>query len=52
LTPSVSVLEGRILDLQAEHQRSEDSATKYKCHWKKEKKEKEALEAEKEDLQC
>jgi len=52
LTPSVSVLEKRILDLQTERQTSEDFMAKYKFRWEKVKKEKEALEAEKGDIHC
>ena len=49
-TPSVLVLEKRILDLQTECQKIEDAATKYKLLWEKVKKEREALQAESVDL--
>ncbi|KAJ8422192.1 hypothetical protein Cgig2_011944 [Carnegiea gigantea] len=49
-TPSISALEKRILNLQAECQKSEEFTAKYKRRLEKVKKEKEALETEKGDL--
>ena len=45
------VLQGQIGNLQTEWQRSEESVAKYKRRWKKLKKEKEASEAERVELQ-
>ena len=51
LKSSDAFLRGQMDNLQIERQKSEEAAAKYKCCLEKLKKEKEALEAEKKDLQ-
>jgi len=52
LESSDALLRGQIGDLQTERLKSEELSAKYKRHWDKLKKEKEAWQAEKGDLQC
>ena len=48
----VALAKKRILELQAKYQKSEKSTAKYKRRLEMAKKEKEAFEAEKRELQC